>query len=222
MKKLLVVIFTIFALISGFAQHKTPSGFIPKGYVLYEQHFGDLNHDGQDDCVLIIKGTAKEKIVVDNYEKTVDRNRRGIIILLKSTNGYQLADKNYDCFSSEHEDGGGYYPPQLWIKFENNNLKLLYRHGKYGDWSYLFKYQNSNFEMIRFEETQSNGPTVLKETRIDFLTKQKWVRKNTNTDTEINDEVFEETQSPIKIEALIKLSEIKDFDEYPVLTRFAN
>lgn len=218
----LLVLLIIYTIPNCYAQHKNFEAFIPKGYVLYKEHFGDLNNDGQDDCVLIIKGTAKEKIVVDNYERTVDRNRRGIIILLKNEDNYQLADKNYDCFSSEHEDGGGYYPPQLWIEFKNNNLKLLYRHGKYGNWSYLFKYQNSNFEMIRFEETQSNGPTVIKETRIDFLTKQKWVSKNTNADAETNDEVFEETQSNIKIETLIKLSEIKDFDEYPVLTRFPN
>ena len=36
--------------------------------------------------------------------------------------GYQLTDRNYDCFSSENEDGGVYYPPELWIEFEKGNL----------------------------------------------------------------------------------------------------
>ena len=40
--------------------------FIPKGYKLFEKISGDLNKDGLDDCVLIIKATRK-----DGFVKTV-------------------------------------------------------------------------------------------------------------------------------------------------------
>ncbi|MCT4629443.1 hypothetical protein [Winogradskyella sp.] len=218
--KEIVVLLIISITLSCNAQHKKPSDFIPEGYVLYEKHFGDLNNDKQDDYVLIIKGTAKENIVVDNYNRTVDRNRRGIIVLFKIGNSYKLADYNYNCFSSKHEDGGGYYPPQLFIEFEEGNLKILYRHGKYGFWSYMFRYQHANFELIKYEATSSRGPITLKETSIDFVTKQKIVRENTNDDAESDEEVFKETQTHIKIDALIKISDITDFDERPILNSF--
>ncbi|MBL7973320.1 MAG: hypothetical protein JNJ85_00310, partial [Candidatus Kapabacteria bacterium] len=51
--------------------------FIPKGYILFEPINGDLNKDGIDDCVLIIKGTDKQYIVKDEYRGELDRNRRG-------------------------------------------------------------------------------------------------------------------------------------------------
>jgi len=44
---------------------------------------GDLNTDGLEDIVLLIKGTNASKIVDDEYVGKLDRNRRGIIVLLK-------------------------------------------------------------------------------------------------------------------------------------------
>ncbi|GAK94320.1 hypothetical protein JCM19298_1448 [Nonlabens ulvanivorans] len=37
------------------AQHRVPSDFIPENYKEYETIYGDLNKDGLEDCVLIIK-----------------------------------------------------------------------------------------------------------------------------------------------------------------------
>ena len=85
------------------AQQSEPEDFIPKGLVLYEKFFGDLNKDGLEDCVLLIKQTDTTNIVIDRFDKEVDRNRRGIIVLFKNESGYQLADQNHDCFSSEND-----------------------------------------------------------------------------------------------------------------------
>ena len=52
----------------------------------------------------------------------VDRNRRGIIILFTEKDGYKLASKNYNCFSSENEDGGNYFSPELWVEERKGNL----------------------------------------------------------------------------------------------------
>ena len=87
--------------------------FIPKGYKLFEKISGDLNKDGLEDCVLIIKATRKDGFVKNSFDKVVDRNRRGIIILFTEKDGYKLASKNYNCFSSENEEGGVYYAPEL-------------------------------------------------------------------------------------------------------------
>ncbi|GHU45267.1 hypothetical protein AGMMS50289_16060 [Betaproteobacteria bacterium] len=74
-----------------------------------------MNKDNQEDYVLIIKGTDKINFVNDERRGQLDRNRRGIIIAFKNQNQYELALENRDCFSSENEDGGVYYPPELLI-----------------------------------------------------------------------------------------------------------
>ncbi|MGG6231527.1 hypothetical protein [Tenacibaculum sp. SDUM215027] len=195
------------------AQNNKPSDFIPKEYVEFEKYFGDLNKDGKEDCVLIIKKTDKNNIIKNRFDKNVDKNRRGIIVLFKYGNGYQLADKNYNCFSSENEDGGVYFPPELGIEFQRGNLIIHYGHGRYGFWRYTFRFQDSNFNLIGYDSSSNHGPIINRETSINFLTEKKLIRENTNKNAEGGDETFKETWSNIEIENLIKLSEIKDFDE---------
>ena len=214
MNRVLKIVYFILLINFGCnAQSKKPSEFIPKGYIMFDKYFGDLNKDGKDDCVLVIKKTDTSNVVTNRFDKIVDRNRRGIIVLFKSAKGYQLADQNYTCFSSENEDGGVYYAPELWIGIKNQKLHVHYGHGRYGYWNYTFRFQNSNFEIIGYDSSSNRGPVTNRETSINFLTKKKLVRKNTNEAAESGEEIFKETWSKIEIENLIKLSEIKDFDE---------
>lgn len=195
------------------AQSDSTDSFIPKGYVEYEKHFSDLNKDGKEDCILIIKKQDTNNVVINRFNEKVDRNRRGIIVLFKQENGYQLADTNYRCFSSENEDGGIYFPPQLTIEFKRGNLQLHYGHGRYGFWTYTFRYQKGSFKLIGYDSSNNYGPVINEEISINFLTKKKLTRTNTNENAEGSDEVFTETWSNIKIDNLIELSQIKDFDE---------
>ena len=122
--------------------------FIPKGYKLFDKIYGDLNQDGATDCVLIIKAMRKDGFVKGDDGKVIDRNRRGIIILFSKHEGYEVALKNYDCFSSENEDGGVYDPPELSINIRRGKLYVDYNYGRYGFWSYCFRYQDSDFALI--------------------------------------------------------------------------
>ena len=72
---------------------------------------------------------------------------------------------------------------------------------------------NSNFELIGYDSSSNHGPKVDEITSINFLTKKKLIRENINENDEGEDEKFKETWSSIELESLIKLSEIKDFDE---------
>jgi len=203
------------------ADQQQITDFIPKGYKLFEKISGDLNKDGLEDCVLIIKATRKDGFVKNSFDKVVDRNRRGIIILFTEKNGYKLASKNYNCFSSENEDGGNYYAPELWVEERKGNLYLRYCHGRYGYWEYCFRYQNSDFMLIGYEVSHDRGPVVLFKTSINFLTGIVYDDENINADkydadsdddSEI-DEVFKRTVVKLKKKPLMKLSEIEDFDE---------
>lgn len=214
MNKILSVLpFFLLTIIACKAQNHEPSHFIPKGYTEFEKYFGDLNKDGREDCVVLIKKTDTTNIVTNRFDQKVDRNRRGIIVLFKNGKEYRLADKNYDCFSSENEDGGVYFPPQLSIEIKNEKLYVHYGHGRYGFWKYTFRFQNSNFELIGFDSSSNYGPIINRETSINFLTKKKLIKENTNENAEGGDEIFNETWSDVEIEHVIKLSNIKDFDE---------
>ncbi|MBG26780.1 MULTISPECIES: hypothetical protein [Croceibacter] len=214
MKKILLILpFFLLTILSCKAQDKEPSDFIPKGYTEFKKYSGDLNNDGLEDCVLIIKKTDSANVVINRFDKKVDRNRRGIIVLFKNANGYELADKNLECFSSENEDGGVYFAPELWIEIKDNKLYIHYGHGRYGYWKYTFRFQKSNFELIGYDSSSNRGPVTNRETTINFLTKKKLTKENTNENAEGGDEKFKETWYSIEIDNLIKLSEIKDFDE---------
>ena len=190
--------------------------FVPKGYVLSEKIYGDLNKDGLKDCIIIIKGTDKKQIVKSESRGELDRNRRGIIVLLNKNDNYELAVENFDCFSSENEDGGVYFAPELSVEIEKSNLFIHYSHGRYGYWRYAFRFQNSDFELIGYDASSSRGPVTNTEISINFLTKNRIVKENTNENAEGGDEVFKQTATKIKRNRLIKLSEIEDFDELEV------
>lgn len=196
---------------------KSLEDFIPKNYVAFDTIYGDLNKDNLEDCILIIKGTDKSKFIKDDYRGELDRNRRGIIVLFNKNNSYELAVKNYECFSSENEDGGVYFAPELSVEIEKGNLKVHYGHGRYGYWSYTFRNQNNDCELIGYDSSNNRGPVVESNVSINFLTRTKITNENTNKDDEGGDEIFEKTVTKINKSKLLKLSEIKDFDQLEVL-----
>ena len=192
---------------------KDPKEFVPKGYTLFQQYKGDLNKDGKPDVVLMIKGTEESKWVDDEYRGRLDRNRRGLIILFKRDGGYELIAENDECFSSENEDGGVYYAPELSLEINKNRLIISYLHGRYGYWSYIFRYQNNDFELIGYDGYSSRGPVTLRILEVNFSTRTCVYKENINADDDEAEEKFKVKTIKFKRENLIKLSEITDFDE---------
>ncbi|PIF45421.1 hypothetical protein CLU96_2426 [Chryseobacterium sp. 52] len=192
---------------------KDLADFVPEGYKIFEKSFGDLNKDGTEDCILIIKKIDPANIITDEYRGKLDRNRRGLIVLFKKNNGYELASKNETCFSSENEDGGVYYAPELDVYAEKGKLFIHYAHGRYGYWTYTFRYGQSDFELIGYDDSSNTGPRVNSTTSINFLTGKQLDKTNVNQEAEGGDEVFEDSWKKLKTTKPLILSEIKDFDE---------
>lgn len=220
MKKLVFIIFLAIGT-NAFGQSKgkiakSPTEFIPAGYVVFEELQGDLNRDNQADYVFIIKGTDRDKFVKDEYRGELDRNRRGIIIAFKSPNGYEHVLENRDCFSSENEDGGIYFAPELDVTISKGNLRIHYAHGRYGYRTYSFRYQNSDFELIGYDDSQNRGPVVERSVSINLLTKKMRIRENVNENAEGGEERFKESWKKFTLSKPIRLSEIVDFDEFEV------
>ena len=192
---------------------KPLSEYVPEGYVIFDTIYGDLNKDSKEDCILIIKGTDETEFIDDEYRGELDVNRRGIIVLLKEEGNYDVTVKNVDCFSSENEDGGVYFAPELNVYVEDGKMFVHYAHGRYGYWKYTFRYQQDDLELIGYDNSENYGPIVSTIESYNFLSKRKLVKENTNVNAETEeDEVFEETWSDIEVNELIKLSTIDDFD----------
>ena len=191
--------------------------YIPKSYVIFEAVEGDLNKDGKADTALIIKGTDPKQWVDHEYRGKLDRNRRGIIILLNQGTKNQKTQytkylQNLDCFSSENEEGGVYFAPELWVEIDKGILDIHYGHGRYGYWRYLFRLQDQDMRLIGYDDSNNFGPYIKSETSINFLTGRKVYRKNINEAIDDRDPKFKETWHTFDLEP-IYLSKIKDFDE---------
>lgn len=213
MKNLLTLLpIVLLVVLSCKAQQNAIHQFVPKGYTIYSTHYGHLNQDTLTDCVILIKKIDPNNIVVNRFNDTVDRNRRGIIVLINQGKTYQMVAKNDTCFYSENEDGGIYFPPELMVNFKNNNLVLHFGHGRYGFWQYIFRFQNETMALIGYDYHQNFGPITQEITSINFLTKKKLIKKNLNADYDDKEEVFKETWYNITIDSLIKLNTIASFE----------
>ena len=188
------------------------SDLLPAGAVVFSETEGDLNNDGLPDKVVMIKGTDASRWVTDENRGRLDRNRRGILILFKTQNGYQLAAQNDTCFASENEEGGVYYAPELDLTVEKGKLYIHYAHGRYGYWRYTFWYQEGGFKLIGYDASDNQGPVVLAEASINFLTGKKIVKNNTNPNTYDGEEEFVTEKSNIAQKRLMDLEKVQDFE----------
>ncbi|MCI3880051.1 hypothetical protein [Acinetobacter higginsii] len=189
----------------------TYKAYIPAKYQLFEAIEGDLNKDGLKDVILMVKATDPNAFVHDEYRGHLDRNRRGVIVLLNQKGKYKPIVSNLNCFSSENEDGGVYFPPDLGLEIQNNLLSVYYAHGRYGYWRYLFRLEGNDLRLIGYDDSNNHGPLIQSQTSINFLTGKKVIRKNMSEDEEA-DPRFKETWSKIN-QAPIYLSKVKDFND---------
>lgn len=193
--------------------------FVPTGFVLQGQQCDwDFNQDGKSDCVLLIKNTQKSAWEEDerNPNQMVDRNRRGIIILLQADTGYQKVLENRAIFASENEYGGVYFAPELDITGKGKKLILHYGHGRYGFWSYSFDYRKVNgkpdFYLIGYDSSYNRGPYVESTVSINFLTHKIRYQKNQETDWDSDTPRFKTIWRDFAKQPLIKLSDIDDIE----------
>lgn len=185
--------------------------YIPRSYRLTEVITGDLNKDRKTDVVLIVKATDPAKWVNDEYQGKLDRNRRGIIVLVNENGQYKKIIQNLSCFSSEYEDGGVYYAPELLLSVEQGLLNVHYAHGRYGYWRYRFQLKEYDLQLVGYDNSDNFGPYINSQTSINYLTQRKLVRENINKNRNDDTPKFKETWYKMN-QVPVYLSKIKDFD----------
>jgi hypothetical protein len=229
MRKLLLTTAAVAAAIAG-AVAGEPSGkptnanlakFIPAGYRLIQEVRGDLNGDGAEDRVLIIKATDK-KMFKQYYsdDPLLDYNRSGVMIFFKDGDDYRLALENRQCFEAEFEDDLHLTPTlEIWIKKGNLYFAFGTGRARHGWERYTFRYQNSEFELIGYDESEPYNCVLIS---INFLTKKQWTRRCILDDGETMcfypclDDKAKETWNNITIKKPVILRDVVDFDRFDI------
>ena len=153
---------------------------LPKQTTLYDAIKGDLNKDDIEDVVVVTQETFKEKFMPlsdgcdesikdDKWCQIVNKNRRGIVILLSNGDKYEAVVTKRDIFESPNEDGGAYFPPELAVEIKNSELKFFYSYGKYGYWEYVFALDGKDFRLVKYLSNVNNGPVPEYIVQMDFI-----------------------------------------------------
>ena len=193
-------------------QAKKFKAHIPDQYFLFDAVEGDLNQDGHKDAVLIVKKIDPKGWVNHPDQGRLDRNRRGIVVLLQNQGKYQKLMQNLTAFSSENEEGGVYFSPQLSVDIRKNILEIHYGHGRYGYWTYKFRLEQQDMRLIGYDLSSNRGPYTDYRVSINFLSNQRKHSQNINLADRDLEEKFKHTWSRVNYSP-IYLSQIKDFDE---------
>ena len=176
--------------------------FVPKHWSAIMKVDGDLNKDGLADTALIVEQENPENIIVTEYNDTLNTNPRALLVLFKQENGtYKLAAKNDKGFIEPPKESSSLLDPlgEGDINIKNNTLRLRFQYFfSAGSWyitnvEYVFRYQNSHFELIGVE-TNSFHRATGEETIVSF-------NLSTNKlETTMGGNVFEEKENNPKKE----------------------
>ena len=176
--------------------------FVPKHWSAIMKVDGDLNKDGLADTALIVEQENPNNISITEYNDTLNTNPRALLVLFKQENGtYKLAAKNDKGFIEPPKENSSLLDPlgEGDINIKNNTLRLKFQYFfSAGSWyitnvEYVFRYQNSHFELIGVE-TNSFHRATGEETIVSF-------NLSTNKlETTMGGNIFEEKENNPKKE----------------------
>ena len=176
--------------------------FVPKYWSAIMKVDGDLNKDGLTDTALIVEQENPNNISITEYNDTLNTNPRALLVLFKQENGtYKLAAKNDKGFIEPPKENSSLLDPlgEGDINIKNNTLRLNFQYFfSAGSWyitnvEYVFRYQNSHFELIGVE-TNSFHRATGEETIVSF-------NLSTNKlETTMGGNIFEEKENNPKKE----------------------
>ena len=176
--------------------------FVPKYWSAIMKVDGDLNKDGLTDTALIVEQENPNNISITEYNDTLNTNPRALLVLFKQENGtYKLAAKNDKGFIEPPKENSSLLDPlgEGDINIKNNTLRLKFQYFfSAGSWyitnvEYVFRYQNSHFELIGVE-TNSFHRATGEETIVSFNL------SNNKLETTMGGNIFEEKENNPKKE----------------------
>lgn len=163
-------------------QGASASAFVPEGWKLEAEHKGDLNKDGKDDLLILLRmNDAKNVIKHEGLgANPFDTNPRILAIAFSggANETYSLALENHTLIARPEdpvlEDPLSEFGE---IAIEKGALKVaLHLFSSAGSWgtgltTYRFRHGKKGFEMIGFDRSSTNrGSGSVEEVSINYLT----------------------------------------------------
>jgi hypothetical protein len=177
----------------------TAEAFVPKGWKLEKQEKGDLNKDGQDDLLLLLRMNDRKNILKNEGlgQDPFDTNPRILAVAFNNGAGksFTLGLENHTLIARTEDpvmddpvgESGG-------LAIERGTLKVdLYSFASAGSWStgtttFRFRHGKRGFDLIGYDSssTQRNSGEV-EEVSINYLTGKVQISTGTIADDELKD-----------------------------------
>ena len=159
--------------------------FVPDGWEIEMQAKGDLNKDGIEDVVLVLRENNPENVIKndDPGEQLFNTNPRILAVLFgKKDGGYNLIENNHTLIPRRTDpvildyltgvgDGG--------VSIQQGTLTVkMGIFSSAGSWgmssiSYTFRWQNNKFELIGYDSTTTNRASAeIKSININYSTRK--------------------------------------------------
>ena len=134
-----------------------------KEWIILQIAEGDLNKDGKDDLVFILKHKSED----DNYSSTP---RVLVIYFKENSNSYKLFETN-SKYILKKDEGGIMGDPFQSISINRNSILITHSGGSRVRWGYVhrFNFRNNGFYLIGNTETlydSLNGDSTIKDTNL--------------------------------------------------------
>ncbi|MDM1453942.1 hypothetical protein [Myroides odoratimimus] len=212
MKNMMLIV--IFLISYNSVAQKSYLNYVPKNWKIVSTAKGDLNKDGIEDLVLVIKNTDASNVIKNESlgQNLLDTNPREVLVFFKDkSHNYRLVERNSKGFvpSENSVENPCLSDPFDEVSIVNNILIWRFNYwsscGTYfsSNMTYKFRYQHNNFELIgadyyQFSRSTGEGMHI----SINFSIKKKEVTTGLN---EFGSENPVVEKSSIKIGELYKL-----------------
>jgi hypothetical protein len=168
------------------AQARTKDGFVPKGWAVQKESYGDLNGDGAPDLMLVLQMHDPKNVIKNSGlgPAELDTNPRMLVVAFadKATKKYSLALANHTLI------------PRLTMPTMDDPLEevalvkgtVQVSIGLFmsaGSWStseakFTFRYQDGCFKLIGYDSTETQRNTgEMSTVSVNYLTKKAKITK---------------------------------------------
>jgi hypothetical protein len=158
--------------------------FVPKGWRIETKLSGDLNADGRDDVVLVLRGSDPRNIIDTRGRGgsgNLDTNPRILAVAFaNAAGGYNLALENHTLvarttYPGEQDplDPNGVQEGGIEIKNGTLRVTLAYFGGNMGRKTFTIRFEKTGFRLIGFDsvDVERNGG-MMNDVSINYLTRR--------------------------------------------------
>ncbi len=200
------------------ARHaQSVEGFVPMEWRIESKVSGDLNGDGRDDVVLVLRAIDARNVIdmrgrggPENY----DTNPRILAVAFaNAAGGYDLALENHTLIARTTEpsaqdplDANGVQEGGVEIKKGTLQVTLGYFGGNMGHLTYTFRFQGGRFALIGYDSVDvERSKGIIRQVSVNYATRQ--IKKSFG---KISDDINKVTRTTLPPKPLLTMEQIGD------------